>query len=77
MDTHRQPGEAGATVLRPPGQPSDADRGASGARWLWPALGVLLLVTALAVMFALPAMVSPVQPPAAAEKAPPPEQPQA
>ena len=77
MDTHRQPGEAGTTVLRPPGQPSDGDRGASGVRWLWLALGVLLLVTALAVMFALPAMVSPVQPPAAAEKAPPPEQPQA
>ena len=61
MNDHQRPGPGKATVLRPPGQPYDATGDAKAAyRWLWIALGLLVLL-ALAVIFALPSALVPVE----------------
>lgn len=75
MDDHQPPGVTDPTALQPPGQLPDAAKDGSAAyRWIWVALGGLVLLS-LAVMFALPNMVTKVQTPAAAVQSPPPSQP--
>jgi tetratricopeptide (TPR) repeat protein len=72
MNDDARPGSGQASVLRPPGQPYDATGDAKvGYRWLWIALGLLVLL-ALAVIFALPAALDPVQQDPVQEKALPP-----
>mgnify|MGYP001818761874 CR=1 FL=1 len=78
MNDDARPGQGPASVLRPPGQPYDATGDAKvGYRWLWIALGLLVLL-ALAVIFALPAALVPVEeklaPSAAPSPAPAPAQ---
>ena len=72
MNDQQRPGPGQASVLRPPGQPYDATGDArSGYRWLWIALGLLVLL-ALAVIFALPAALVPVEEKLAPSAAPAP-----
>jgi len=61
MDAPQQPGIAAPTELQPPGQAVDpANNAHRGPVWLWVMLGALLL-TALAVVFALPSVLGPAQ----------------
>ena len=69
MDTRQQPGELKSPVLQPPGQ-SHVEETGGDHRWLWIAMATLLML-GLAVIFALPALVGPVEhTPVAAESLP-------
>ena len=69
MDTRQQPGELKSPVLHPPGQ-SPVEETGGDHRWLWIAMATLLML-GLAVIFALPALVGPVEDtPVAAESLP-------
>lgn len=69
MEARQQPGESGTTALQPPTQ-SPATAAPENHRWLWVSMGALLLL-GLAVIFALPGLVGPVQEAVLPEEPPP------
>lgn len=61
MDAPQRPGTAAPSELQPPGRPIDAAAGATRSHlWIWAVLGALL-VLALAVVFALPTILTSAQ----------------